>query len=600
MRFGLKAKESVAVTLLTLLVVTTTTAIHLSQLSRIVVQEVSQQADLIAKQVYAQSSRSLSRTAARSPRDVLGRDRDLRNLLDASVGYSPHLLYALIADRDSRTIVHSERAREGTTAPERPPLQQLLSLDPISRFLRLSRGGQIYEARLPMLLNGEPFGSIRIGVSTTLLKRELNGALTRSLSLAAVALVVAWLVAMGLANLMLRPIRALSQEVGRLRQGEFDIGGGLHREDELGELASQLQLLGQELQVDRLKILGEKTRLEQVVDQLEDGLVLLNHARRVLFLNAAAEQVLGRPLADVLGTSLEDLLEVSHPLRPLLERAFAQQVPARNVTLTLPVRGRPAEFLVSVFLAADGQKAMGAVVLLKDLESIRTVQSVVSHSAKLAALGRLTSGVAHEVKNPLNAMMIHLELLKEKMDVSPEEAQHSLVVIGNEVRRLDRVVQGFLKFMRPQELTLRPVDLNGLLRNIAALLEAEWQKESVGFAFQLAPELPPITGDEELLHQAFMNLVVNGCQAMRNGGTVTITTELERRNFARVTVADEGVGIPPEDLDKIFRLYYTTKPEGSGVGLSLVYRIMQMHDGVIDVVSEVGKGTRVLVGLPVG
>ncbi|MFN3476668.1 MAG: ATP-binding protein [Candidatus Methylomirabilales bacterium] len=598
MRFGIKAKEAFAITLLTLLVVATTTLIHLSQLTRVVVQEALRQAELIAKQIYAQSSRSLSQGGG-NPWEILRRDRDLRSLLDASVGYSPHLLYALIADRKGKTILHSERQREGREAPERPSLHQLLSLDPIRRFHALYQGGKTYEAALPMSLNGKPFGSIRLGISTSLLRRELNASLKQNLALAGLALPVAWLVAMGLANLILKPIRQLAREMDRLRRGEFEVGSDLGLGDELGELASQLKLLGRELQADRLKMLSEKAHLQQVVDHLEDGIIFFNQDRRILFFNKAAEVVVGKPLEQAGGWLLEDLLEPAHPLRPVLEQAFEQKVGFRNATIALPTDGRSREFLVSVFFVTYAHKAMGAMVFLKDLESIKTLQSLISYSAKLTALGRLTSGVAHEVKNPLNAMMIHLELVKEKLDTSSEEVEQSLEVIGSEIRRLDRVVQGFVKFIRPQELRLKPVDLNARLKSVAALLETEWEKQGIRFALKCDPTLPLIAGDEELLHQAFLNILLNACQAMPKGGTVSIVTEREKVESVKVSIADEGVGIPPEDLDKIFQLYYTTKPNGSGIGLSLVYRIVQMHDGVIDVSSQVGRGTTMLVRLPV-
>jgi len=204
------------------------------------------------------------------------------------------------------------------------------------------------------------------------------------------------------------------------------------------------------------------------------------------------------------------------------------------------------------------------------------------------------------VKNPLNAMTIHLELLKERLGASREPVQEHLEVIGNEIKRLDRAVQGFLKFMRPQELALTSVDLNGLLRELEALLRPEWQNAGVQFVADLAPELHSIRGDEELLRQAFLNILLNACQAMPKGGPIRIATTLDQGEFARVAISDEGAGIPPEDLEKIFSLYYTTKPGGSGIGLSLAYRFVQLHDGSIDVSSEVGKGTAFVVRLPLG
>ncbi len=600
MRFGIKGKEVVAITLLTLLVVATTTFIHLSQLTRVVVQEALQQAELIAKQMYARSSRSLSRARGQNPAEILRRDQELRTLLDASVGYSPHLLYALIADQKGKMILNSEREKEGSDAPERPSLEHLLSLDPIGRFRALYERGKIYETTLPLSLNNKPFGSIRLGITTSLLRRELNASLQESLALAGLTLPVAWLVAMGLGTLILKPIRRLTREVDRIGRGDFEIDARRGRGDEIGELTSQLQLLGQQLQADRLKMLGEKAQLQQVVDHLEDAIILFTRDRRILFFNKAAEVVVRRPLEHVVGWPWEDMLEPSHPLQPLLEQAFEQQVGFRNATIALPRDGGHKEFLVSVFFVTDAQQAMGAMVVIKDLESIKTLQSLISYSAKLTALGRLTSGVAHEVKNPLNAMMIHLEIVKEKLDVPPEQVKQSLEVIGSEIRRLDRVVQGFLKFIRPEELSLKLLDVNALLKDVVALLETEWQKDGIRFAFQFDPTLPLMAVDEELLRQAFLNILLNACQAMPTGGTVAISTEQEGGEIVRVSIADTGVGIPPEDIDKIFHLYYTTKPGGSGIGLSLVYRVAQMHDGSIEVSSKVGRGTTMVVRLPVG
>src|SRR5712692_8640744 len=329
MLFGVGFKEALAVTLLTLLVVATTTAVHLSQLTRVVVQEASRQASLVAQQIYAQSAQALARSAG-NPRDVLRRDRDLHSLLDASVGYSPHLLYAYIADRTGKTLLHTERQREGTLAVPRRNLNELLEVDPVSRLVALYGGSQTFETVLPL----------------------------------------AWLAAMGLARLIRRPLRVLTAEMGRLRRGEFDVGGGVGGSDEFQELAGQLQRLGRELKADRIATLSERARLQHVVNQLEDGVIFLNAERRVLFFNHAAETVVGRPLEQVVGSGLDDLLADDHPLRSLLDDAFAGGGSARNATLVLPQAGQPREFLVSVVFMLDANQMMGAAVLLKDLESV--------------------------------------------------------------------------------------------------------------------------------------------------------------------------------------------------------------------------------------
>jgi PAS domain S-box-containing protein len=599
MRIGIRVKEAVVVTLLTLLVVATTTLIHLSHLSRVVAVEASRQAELIARQIYAQSRAAIAAAPSADPLEILRGDRELRNLLDSSVGYSPHLLYAMVADQTGRIVLHTERAKQGAPAPIYPGLAALADLDPVSRFRELYRGARTYEASLPLALNGAPFGSIRLGVSTTLLRRELGASLRQSLTLAGIALPLAWLAAMLLARVTLRPVRALAGQVDRIRRGEWTPEPAAAGGDEFQELSAQLTRLGREMHADRIATLSEKAHLQHVVDQLEDGVIFMSREMRILFYNKVAEEVIGRPLEEAVGESLAELLPASHALRPLVERALEGGTGFRNATVAMAVGARRRDYLVSAFPVEDAHEVMGAVVLLKDLESIKTVQSLVSYSAKLAALGRLTSGIAHEVKNPLNAMMIHLELLKDRLEDAPKQVQASLEVMGGEIRRLDRVVQGFLRFMRPQEVAFKTIDLNGLLQSVQALVEAEWQSRGVRFAVDLDPRLPQISADDELLRQAFLNVMQNACQAMPDGGCLTVKTERLGREWVQISVRDEGVGIGPEDLDKIFKLYYTTKPDGNGIGLSLVYRIVQLHDGAIEAESEPGRGTTMLVRLPV-
>lgn len=600
MRFGVKTKEAVAVTALTFLVVATTTVVHLSQLSRVVVAESLEQAELIGKQVYAQSRRAIARSPGTPAVRVLRADPELHSLLEASVGYSPQLLYVVVASRTGLVILGSGGEKPGRILPERPRLSELLSLDPWQRFLALYRGQQTYEAALPMELNGQPFGSIRLGVSTTLVRPELEAALKQSLTLAGVALPVAWLVAMGLAGVILKPIRTLALEVGKLRNEEAGAGGEAGGGDEVGELAAQIQHLGHQIHSDRLAMLSERDRLQQVVDHLEDGVLFLNQGGEILFYNRAAGAIVGRPLEETVGLSVNSALASTNPLRAVLERSLTRQDEVRNATIVVPGGGKSREFLVSHFFVSDARRTMGSMVFLRDLSSLKTLQSLISYSTKLAALGRITSGMAHEVKNPLNAMMIHAEILKEELAGSPGEVQASLEVIRGEIRRLDRAVQGFLNFMRPQELSLKPVDLNALLREIAVLLEREWHNAGVRIMLDLDPSVPPVTADEELLRQMFLNIVLNACQSMPSGGPVRIFTQGDKEDGAGVTVkvADEGVGIAPEDREKVFKLYYTTKTGGSGIGLSLAYRIVQMHDGDIEVDSEMGRGTTMVVRLP--
>jgi signal transduction histidine kinase len=266
---------------------------------------------------------------------------------------------------------------------------------------------------------------------------------------------------------------------------------------------------------------------------------------------------------------------------------------------------------------------VGVLLVSRDLSYLSRMQSTIAYSRKLVALGRLTAGIAHEVKNPLNAMIIHLELLRTKIRRSavrkaepvvvgglglaearaPERAEaddalQHVAVIESEIRRLDEVVQGFLKFTRPEDLRLQPVRVKGLFDEILPLIEPEAQKNNVRVQVDVPPDIPSVNGDAAMLRQVFLNLAINGCQAMPNGGTLRLSCGRASGNRVDVRIQDTGVGIPAEHLSKIFDLYFTTKDHGTGIGLSMVYRIVQLHDGDIEVESTKNRGTTFRVLLP--
>lgn len=598
MRLTLRAREVLAMTTVVLLVVAVATVAHLASVARITLRAAADEGELLARQLFHQSSRVIAASRLTSP-VALRRDPGIRALLEGMVGYSHTVVYAAIVDPAGRAVVHSNSAREGKTLPPRESLETVRAWGTLRVIGAMLGEPQVYEARLPMRIGERPFATVRVGISTSLLRRELTQALVRSLALAAGALVVSVAVGLGAGRVLLRSLRRIAQGMERLARGEYGATVDLTRDDELGELAARVNRLGEQIRTDRSQWQSEKTQMEGIINSLEDSVIFLNPQRAVVFCNQGAERVLNRRLEEMVGHPLEALLSGEHPLLPVVEELFEAHQERRNLPLKVPwPDGGTRELAVSSYLIQDGERVGGSVLAMKDLDPVRAVHSLVTYSQKLAALGRLTSGVAHEVKNPLNAMRIHLELLKTRLAGERAEVVENLDVIAQEIQRLDRVVQGFLKFVRPQELRLVPVNLNALLAEVARLSAPEAAQNGSQIALDLAPHLPPAMGDAELLEQAYTNLVTNAIQAMPGGGTVTLATRLLPEEAIQVRVSDTGVGIPPEDRDKIFRLYYTTKPNGSGIGLSLVYRIIQMHDGHIDVESAVGQGTTMILTLP--
>jgi signal transduction histidine kinase len=234
---------------------------------------------------------------------------------------------------------------------------------------------------------------------------------------------------------------------------------------------------------------------------------------------------------------------------------------------------------------------------IRDAESVRRIENEIELSRRLAAIGRLTSGVAHEVKNPINAIVIHLEILRERMlQMDPETKRH-MDVISSEFQRLDRVVKTLVDFSRPMELRLEETDLRRITDDVVAVLGPEAQQHGVSMLNERSPKPLPARVDEDLVKQALLNVVLNGVQAMQNGGTLTVRSFTQGEN-GTIEVIDRGTGIPPDVRDKIFNLYFTTKTTGSGIGLAMTYRVLQLHNGALEFESEVGKGTTFRLVLP--
>jgi signal transduction histidine kinase len=215
----------------------------------------------------------------------------------------------------------------------------------------------------------------------------------------------------------------------------------------------------------------------------------------------------------------------------------------------------------------------------------------------MSASGRTTRGVAHEVKNPINAIVLHLQLLQGKLkQIDPDTRRH-MDIIGSEIHRLDRVVQILVDFTRPRDLRLEEIDLRRLLEDVIMLATPDTEQKGVTFKRRLGNEPLGVKVDADVMKQAILNVIINGMQAMPNGGTLTISARREDDSVI-TEIRDQGIGIPHELQEKIFELYFTTRKGGSGIGLAQTYQAMQWHYGSIDFETVEGQGTTFRLRLP--
>jgi signal transduction histidine kinase/HAMP domain-containing protein len=615
MRIGIKGKQVLGVTSIVGTVVVVLSVLHVARLARLSVQESAARAELLASAIFHRA-RELAVDGA-DPYRALAADPGLRSILEASL-YSRNVTFAAIADPRGIAVAHADAALEGRALPAGGELATFMSRPALSQLVAVYSGqGRTLEFRQPLLLGNTDFGSIRIGISTLLIRDDLNDALRPAIATAFAALAISVAGAILLAQLLLRPIHVIRSGLTRLGRGEFDVRLDLPEGDEFGELGHSFNAVTAQLSAERSQMAGQVAHLESAVERLEDAVAIVNPAGEMLFANPAMRDVWPGAAA---GTPI-DQAGADHPLRRLVEETILRGRSLGPMTIMLPEGER---LIVTHAVNDPDGRPVGVLIIARNLEYLSQVQSTIRYSRKVAALGRISAGVAHEVKNPLNAMMIHLELLRQRVaalarttapvaalagSASIDEAAASpadgvaalehVGVIAAEIRRLDQVVQGFLKFTRPEDLSIARLSVRELLDEVVQTMRTEAEQGGIGIRVE-CDDTVAINGDRVMLRQALLNLALNACQAMPTGGTLTLAGEGGGRHRGRVTVvvADTGVGIPADALPRIFDLYFTTKPNGSGIGLSMVFRTVQMHDGDIEIQSTPGAGTTFRILLP--
>jgi signal transduction histidine kinase len=624
---SIKAKQVAGVTTLVVVIVAILSAYHLATLARLSLGDAAARGEMLAQAVF-QRAHGVSREAGGDPYKALRDDGGVRAILQSAIGYSPTVLYAAIVNPEGIAIAHSFLSLEGRPMDRQGDLNAVVTANPLEQ-LRAVYSDQTFEVRSQILAGDQMFAEIRIGISTVLVRDELEAGLQTAIGTIIGALIISSLMAMLLSQWMLRPIHVIQSGLTRLGRGELDVRLDLPEQEfkDLGSsfdaVSAQISALGRAGASATTSRPGASTDLESVMDSLEDAVALFSPGGELIFTNTAMKALLSESGADAIGETLS-VLPDAHPVKQLVERTLAGRTAAGPLSvssMTLDARAvdrkqvdeessnpEPAErLLMSHAIEDTSGRFLGAMLVARNIGYLSQVQSTLNYSRKLAALGRLMAGVAHEVKNPLNAMTIHLELLKQKMNRAqpvaavggrlpdgvqpPPDLNKHVTVIGDEIRRLDEVVAGFLKFVRPDELRLQPVNLGVLMSDVATTVGPEAAQRGVTLRSECSEDLPDINADPGMLQQALLNLALNACQAMPNGGTLRLACYPTSRHRVQLEVQDTGVGIPPEDLGRIFDLYFTTKERGSGIGLSMVYRIIQMHDGEVEVESTPGAGT---------
>jgi signal transduction histidine kinase len=590
---GLRTKIAAIFVPLLLLAVLAVSATQANHAVGVMVDSLGNSGNVLINQTFEQIRTALAHSQG-DPVAILREDRSLAALLSSSRAFGKGVVYARVETPNGVLVAGTSGDAVSAVAPR--PFAELQSAasrwSPFAR-IRPLWGEHVYELSSPVEINRQPFAIIKVGLSTALITTEVRRAVNNVVFIAAVVIVISLLAALLAGALLLAPVAAITAEIERLAAGR-DSGSLLIRgRDELSALARKFNELSHRVRSDRVQWEDERGRFINIFRSIDDAVMLLDADGLVRFSNDEAQGRLGLPAGGLAqGKSLPALIGEGHPLVRMARTARAAGTELRDVAIEEGRGKDKSRLLVSIFpLGGDSARA-GQLVIVRDLDPVQQLESVVDHSERLSRLGGLFSGVAHQIRNPLNAITLELELLSQDARESRPVEDH-VHAVREEMSRIDLVIEALMRFMRPGQLKIERVAANDLMREVAETIN----HPLVEVICNLDPAAAFVKADRAVLMEALLNIVQNAIDAMPTGGRLTMTNALDG-DFVALSIADTGQGIAPDHLENIFQLYFTTKEDGNGVGLPLALRAVDLHGGTLNVESRLNEGTTVRIRLP--
>ena len=550
------------------------------------------------------------------------------------LGWEQDVLYAVILDKEGGIAAYSGRPEYATSVPRRPEEPATRVPGPRVRDIVLAETREpAFDIEVPVIVEGtsERWGTIRVGLSKRRMLLQIQETRWKLVGLALVAILLGVGVSTYMAGLIGRPVKELVHGVEAVARGDLEPRITIRSRDELGTLAHAFNEMATQLGQQRAALvqahgelrqkfheLGELNRYtDNMLASMTDGLVTLDLEGRVVTWNAMAEQLTGLAAAEIQGQSASDVLRGSKEFCQLLLDTLAQQRPFAYVPLPFhrpDGQSLPMELSTSPLKGAEGQD-LGVVGIFRDMTVQRELEAQLRRADRLAALGTLAAGVAHEIKNPLVFVRTHTQMFQKKH--ADEEFRAKFVeMVPRELDRINEIVEGLLELARPATLNFALTRVHPLLDRVLGFHASQLQAEGIIVERGFDPSVDSLWADGEHLYRVLVNLVLNAIQAMnRGGGTLTVSTrhvapgnplrgpktrqQPVLEEYVAIDIADTGPGIPDDIAEKLFTPFFTTKKnKGTGLGLALALKIVEDHGGRITFRSQLGSGTTFTVTLP--
>ena len=540
------------------------------------------------------------------------KDPDLAALLVNIITASRAILEVAVVDPKNVILADSDPYRLGVVSPGYPAFEPIVATKKWYEKLQilLRRETQYYQLEQQLGTSEQvPLLYVRVIIDPKLLRGDIIPTLQENIRIGVLSVIGAACITFLFSAVAFRRLGRIGQMLDLAARGEYEAEAASTEPpagDELSVMASKVSLLGQRLRGAQFEVSDLRGNIDRLLQDLEDAVFIFDRERRLVFASGTVEKFLETARSSLSGKTLAEVFPSYTTMGLVIDQACETGRPVRNRRV-IPSPRPPAVsgtayvlLSVDILTASNGTAAAGAglLVWLRDPEAQRQIGRELQTADRLTALSRVSGGVAHEVKNPLNAILLHVEVARSKLARGDTNVAQQMEIVSREILRLDRVVKTFLDFTRPVELHFTNVELHELLSEILELARPQAESSKIRVSVDEDTRGGEVRVDRDLLKQAFLNVVVNAIESMPNGGELRFESRTNSET-AEIRISDTGPGIPPDIRDKIFLLYFTTKMAGSGIGLAMTFRIVQLHDGTIDFTSESGKGTTFSIRLPI-
>ena len=527
------------------------------------------------------------------------------------VALEEDIAYVIVHDKENKVAAYSQHdEKQGMVLTDEVSQKAVMAKEPLIQST-LSEGERVrlLNISIPVYIkeSEEKWGTIRIGLSLERMYEQISKTRLNLLLLSIFAIVIGALGSIFFARRITQPISKLVKTTISAAQGDLDQVIDIRTRDEIEELGKnfshmieQIRLHRNELENRLREITSLKAYADNILSSMTNGLITIDPERKIVTVNEMAEQILDRGREGIVGLSLGEIFDARHPLYQMLTETLLQEKGIFHSEVELKKDGESLWLIASTSMLTGGDgKKIGALAVFQDITEVKALEEKLRQADRLAALGTLSAGLAHEIKNPLSAIKTFVQLLPQKFENLSFREKFNITV-PREIDRINQLVEDLLELTRRRIRPLVNLDVHYLVLQVIDLHGEEMKKRQIAFEDHLDRTIPSVHGDSETLYRAFSNLVINAIQAMPNGGSLSISSEFEQApSVIKLTFKDTGIGMDEVTTKNLFNPFFTTKDKGVGLGMALTRKIIEDHRGRIEVMSEKGMGTTFLLRVPV-